>query len=79
LYDCEGWQIGFWLNGFFLLLVFSTINLLIQTMAGAAFSLVIGVLEILLLSYSFGYLGKFSNRGCKKTSLPNEQTSSASP
>lgn len=66
LYDCEGWQIGFWLNGFFLLLVFATINLMIQTMAGAAFSLGIGVLEILLLSYPFGYLGKFSNRGSPK-------------
>lgn len=66
LYDCEGWQIGFWLNGFFLLLVFATINLLIQTMAGAAFSLAIGILEILLLPYPFGYLGKFSNRGTRK-------------
>ena len=67
LYDCEGWQIGFWLNGFFLLLIFSTLNLVIQTMAGVPFSLVIGILEILLLSYPFGYLGKFSNRG-RKTS-----------
>ena len=68
LYDCEGWQIGFWLNGFFLLLVFSTINLLLQTMAGLPFSLGVGVVEILLLSYPFGYLGKFSNRGCKEMS-----------
>jgi hypothetical protein len=67
LYDCEGWQIGFWLNGFFLLLIFSTINLLIQTIAGVPFFLGIGVLEIFLLSYPFGYLGKFSNRGCKKS------------
>jgi len=68
LYYCEGWQIGFWLNGFFLLLVFSTINLLIETIAGVPFSLVLGVLEIFLLSYPFGYLGKFSNRGCKTSS-----------
>src|SRR4030065_2607446 len=67
LYDCEGWQIGFWLNGFFLLLIFSTINLLIQTIAGVPFFLGIGVLAIFLLSYPFGYLGKFSNRGCKKS------------
>src|SRR3989304_1502876 len=46
LYDCEGWQIGFWLNGFFLLIVFSTINLLIQTMTGAPFSIVVGVVEV---------------------------------
>ncbi len=64
LYDCEGWQIGFWLNGFFLLLFFTTINLLIQTTAGAQFSLGIGIIEVFLLSYPFGYLGKFSNRGC---------------
>ena len=66
LYDCEGWQLGFWLNGFFLLIVFSTINLLIQTMTGVAFSIGLGVVEVFLLSYPFGYLGKFSNRGCKK-------------
>jgi hypothetical protein len=67
LYDCEDWQIGLWLNGFFLLLIFSTINLLIQTIAGVPFSLSIGILEILLLSYPFGYLGKFSNRGSKNS------------
>ena len=67
LYDCEGWQLGFWLNGFFLLIVFSTINLLIQTMTGVPFSLGVGVIEVLLLSYPFGYLGKFSNRGCKNS------------
>jgi hypothetical protein len=55
------------LNGFFLLLIFSTINLLIQTIAGVPFSLSIGILEILLLSYPFGYLGKFSNRGSKNS------------
>ena len=65
LYNCEGWQIGFWLNGFFLLLSFSTINLLIQTTTGAPFSLGVGIVEVFLLSYPFGYLGKFSNRGCK--------------
>ena len=67
-YNCEGWQIGFWLNGFFLLIFFSTINLLIQTTAGVPFSLGVGIVEVLLLSYPFGYLGKFSNRGCKNTS-----------
>ncbi len=74
-YNCEGWQIGFWLNGFFLLLIFSTINLLLLTMAGMPFSLVVGIVEILLLSYPFGYLVKFSNRGCKKTNP--EQSSTA--
>jgi hypothetical protein len=65
LYNCEGWQIGFWLNGFFLLIFFSTINLLIQTIAGVPFSLGVGIVEAFLLSYPFGYLGKFSNRGYK--------------
>jgi hypothetical protein len=73
LYDCEGLQIGFWLNGFFLLLIFSTLNLVIQTMAGVPFSIVLGILEILLLSYPFGYLGKFSNRGCETS--PEQATS----
>src|SRR4030067_3007050 len=52
LYDCEGWQIGFWLNGFFLLIVFSTINLLIQTMTGVAFSVGVGGGEVFFLSLS---------------------------
>ena len=68
LYNCEGWQIGFWLNGFFLLLFFSTINLLIQTVVGVPFSFGVGMIEILLLSYPFGYLGKFSNRGSTNNS-----------
>jgi hypothetical protein len=68
LYNCEGWQIGFWLNGFFLLLFFSTINLLIQTIVGVPFSFGVGMIEILLLSYPFGYLGKFSNRGSTNNS-----------
>jgi hypothetical protein len=66
--DCEGWQIGFCLNGFFLLLIFSTLNLAKQTITVVPFSIVLGILEILLLPYPFGYFGKFSNRGCK-TSL----------
>jgi hypothetical protein len=68
-YNCEGWEIGFWLNGVFLLLAFSTLNLLITTLVDVPFFL-IGVLEIFLLSYPFGYLAKFSNRGCKKTQSP---------
>jgi hypothetical protein len=73
LYNCEGWQIGFWLNGFFLLLFFSTINLLIQTTVGLAFFWGLGIVEVFLLSYPFGYLGRFSNRSCdtKNTSQTN--------
>ena len=66
LYNSEGWQLGFWLNGFFLLLIFLTINLVILTIGNVSFSIVVGVVEIFLLSYPFGYLGKFSNRGSPK-------------
>lgn len=70
LYDCEGWQIGFWLNGFFLLIIFSTLNLILETTVGLTFSLAVGVIEVLLLSYPFGYLGKFSNRGARNAISP---------
>ncbi len=78
IYHCEGWQIGFWLNGFFLMIVFSTINLLLQTSLGIPFSLVVGIVEVFLLSYPFGYLGKFSNRGTKTTSTPQKEVSNPS-
>jgi len=73
LYNCEGWQIGFWLNGLFLLLTFSTITLLLQTITGLSFFPVIAVAEIFILPYPFGLLGKFSNRG-RKNANP-QQTS----
>jgi len=75
IYNCEGWQIGFWLNGFFLLVFFSTINLLLQTSFGIPFSLAVGIVEVFLLSYPFGYLGKFSNRGTKTASIQQEKVS----
>jgi len=70
LYEREGWQIGFWLNGFFLLLTFSTITLLLQTTTGLPFFPFITLAEILILPLPFGYLGKFSNRGNKKATPP---------
>ena len=78
LYNCRGWQIGFWLNGFFLLIFFSTINLLIQTIAGVPFSLGVGIVEVFLLSYPFGYLGKFSNRGCENRCQQRKSTTQTS-
>jgi len=66
LYNFEGWQIGFWLNGLFLLLTFSTINLLLQPILRLPFFPYIATAEIFVLSYPSGYLGKFSNRGWKK-------------
>jgi len=60
----DGWQIGFWLNGLFLLLAFSTINITLQTIAHVPFSILVAIVEVPLLAYPFGYLGKFSNKGC---------------
>jgi hypothetical protein len=77
LYNCEGWQTGFWLNGFFLLLTFSTFNILLQTITGLPFSPYIAVAFIFTLPYPFGYLGKFSNRGCKKANPQQTPTASA--
>jgi hypothetical protein len=71
-YNSQGWQIGLWLNGFFLVLVFSIINLIILTVTGVPFSPLIGILEIFLLSYPFGYLARFSNRSIPR--LTHEQT-----
>jgi hypothetical protein len=65
-YGCVGWQIGFWLNGLFLTLAFSTITLLFQTATGLPFW-AIALVEILILPYPLGILGKFSNRGQNAT------------
>ena len=70
LYNCEGWQIGFWLNGLFLLLMFSTINFILQTITGLLFLPYIALVDVLVLSYPFGHLGKFSNRGQKNVNMP---------
>jgi hypothetical protein len=69
-YNCDGWEIGFWLNGLFLTLAFSTITILIQTITGLPF-FAIAIVELLILPYPFGILGKFSNRG-QKTANPQQ-------
>ena len=74
LYNTEGFQTSFWLNGLFLLLTFSTINLLIQTVWSVPFSLPLAIIEAITLSAPFGYLGKFSNRGWKKHQSNQQQT-----
>jgi hypothetical protein len=73
LCNCEGWQIGFWLNGLFLTLAFSTITLLLQTITGLPF-FAIAAVEILILPYPFGILGKFSNRGQKNATQQQTPT-----
>jgi len=72
-YGYEGWQIGFWLNGLFLLLAFSTTTVVLQTIFGFAASLYITIAEVLLLPCPFGYLGKFSNSGYR-THTPKQDS-----
>ena len=66
LYKTKGWQVDFWLNGIFLLLAFTTINLLLETVWDLQFSPSIALIDILLLSFPFGCIARFSNGGWKK-------------
>jgi hypothetical protein len=66
LYKTKGWQVGFWLNGIFLLLTFSTINLLLQTTLGLPFFPQTAIIDVLVLSIPFGCIARFSNGGWKK-------------
>ena len=61
----KGWQVGFWLNGVFLLLAFLTLNLILQTTFNLPFLPYIAVID-LLLSLPFGCIARFSNGGWKK-------------
>ena len=65
LYKTKGWQVDFWLNGIFLLLAFSTLNLLLQTTFNLQFWPGIAIVD-LLLSLPFGCIARFSNGGWKK-------------
>ena len=65
LYGTRGWQVGFWLNGFFLVLLFSTINVVLQTTLGLSFAYAAAI-NIVLLAFPFGCLARFSNGGWKK-------------
>ena len=65
LFGTRGWQVGFWLNGIFLVLVFSTINLVMQTSLGLSDTAKI-VVDLVLLSLPFGCIARFSNGGWKK-------------
>jgi hypothetical protein len=66
IYKLKGWQVGFWLNGFFLLLTFSTLNLMLQTMLKLPFAPYVALIDIFLLSLPFGLIARFSNGGWKK-------------
>ncbi len=65
LYKTKGWQVGFWLNGVFLVLAFSTLNLVLQTSFNLAFLPYVAIID-LLLSLPFGCIARFSNSGWKK-------------
>ena len=65
LFGTKGWQVGFWLNGIFLLLAFSTINVVLQTALGLSFTFV-AVIDVVVLAFPFGCIARFSNGGWKK-------------
>ena len=65
LYKTKGWQVGFWLNGIFLLLTFSTVNLVLQTALSLPF-VYTSVIDIVVLAFPFGCIARFSNGGWKK-------------
>lgn len=65
LYKTKGWQVGFWLNGMFIVLAFSTINLVLQTSLNLSFRSA-AVIDIALLALPFGIIARFSNGGWKK-------------
>ncbi len=65
LHKTRGWQVGFWLNGIFLLLAFSTLNLVLQITFSLPFLPTIAIID-LLLSLPFGCLARFSNGGWSK-------------
>ena len=65
LYKTKGWQVGFWLNGIFLLLTFTTINLLLEIVFQLPFLPLVAVIDV-LLSLPFGCIARFSNGGWNK-------------
>jgi hypothetical protein len=65
LFKTKGWQVGFWLNGIFMVLAFSTINLVLQTSLNLSFTYA-ATIDIALLALPFGIIARFSNGGWKK-------------
>ena len=55
----------FWLNGIFLLLTFSTVNIVLQTTLNLSFTFV-AVIDIVMLAVPSGCIARFSNGGWKK-------------
>lgn len=65
LHKTKGWQVGFWLNGLFLLLTFTTINMLLEIVFQLEFLPYVALID-LLLSFPFGCIARFSNGGWNK-------------
>jgi hypothetical protein len=65
LYKTKGWQVGFWLNGFFLLLTFTTINILLEMVFQLEFLPYVALID-LLFSFPLGCIARFSNGGWNK-------------
>lgn len=65
LFKTKGWQVGFWLNGVFLLLTFSTVNLVLQTALNLSFTYT-AIIDLVVLVIPFGCIARFSNGGWKK-------------
>jgi hypothetical protein len=63
--NCKGWQVGFWLNGIFLLLAFMVATQVFQTVLGLDF-IYVAVIDFVMLSFPFGCIARFSNGGWKK-------------
>jgi len=65
LFNTKGWQVGFWLNGFFLLLTFTTINVLLEMFFQLEFLPYVALID-LVLSFPLGCIARFSNGGWNK-------------
>ena len=66
LHKTRGWQVGIWLNGFFLLLAFLTVNLLLQITFSLSLIPNLAIIDLVVLSFPFGCISKFSNGGWSK-------------
>jgi hypothetical protein len=65
MFDTKGWQVTFWLNGIFLLLIFTMVNIMLRTVFGWPTTLIMAF-DVVLLSPPLGCLARFSNGGWKK-------------
>jgi len=65
-YKTKGWQVNWWLNGVMLLFAFAALNVVIQTSLQIPFLPANAIIDIVVFSFPFGCLARFSNGGWKK-------------